>query len=740
MKPLKTLRPAVAGFVLLAVALAGSAQVRVPAALGIGLHRIVEAWPAPNASRVLATPLPQSVLDILANEVSGQMAYNNEVLLAGAPVLRDEKELTGTFFETQKLCELARAAGLDNARTLSYPGQGTFTYPLEGELRLVRPSTSLIARLGADAALVADAAGDIDLTADLVYVPPPDEAAIKAMLAGGPQERYRGKVALMWSHPQRQEAQALDAAGLAGVIAFGSQDRYSDPDQVLYSGGPYERMKNMKFGLTVSWRQWSELLDDVEHGRKPAVHCRVVSRTYPERSEAVAASIPGTEPGKKGIVFTAHLFEGAIKRGANDNMSGCVAELEIARALTRLIKQGLLPRPRRTITFLWADEIGGTMAYLKANPEFGPSLSADINMDMVGEGLRQNNAVFILTEATNALPSYLDGLGRSILNYIWRTNDIVYLPDSPDNPRGEQVFPRPLWEKNGSRDAFRFDVQQATGGSDHISFANPSVGVPAVSLNVWPDQWYHSDRDTPDKSDPTQLRRVAFAGAAMAWAAANCDDKVLAATAEAVFAFGLSRLARRDLPGALHELEAPGPRGLAAALRRASNLVDLGLEREEGALASLEAIAPGSSEARGILALKTDQWRAYAQQVRGLVETTARLRAGQMGAAPPSRPAPTALERKWESVVPALTDKVKGKEFWLEASPSYRDYVKAHPEALRSLTIGWGQRRAILDFIDGRRPATVIRNRAEAQTGTDIPLEGAVAYLEFLKAAGWVRF
>jgi aminopeptidase YwaD len=740
MKHRPSLLPVILCLGLLVPAAAVSAQVRFPAALGAGLHRIVESLPGPSARRPPATPLPRSVLDILANEVSGQMAYNNEVLLAGAPIVRDEKELTGTFFETSRICELARAAGLDNARILRYPGQGTFTYPLEAELWLVRPSKSLIARLGADAALVAQGSGNADLTADLVYVPPPDEETVKALLAGGPQERYKGKVALMWSHPQRQTAQALDAAGLAGVIAFNAEDRYADPDQIVYSGGPYARMKNMTFGLTVSWRQWSELLDDLEHGRKPAVRCRIVSKTYPERSEGVVASIPGTEPLKKGIVFTAHLLEGPVKRGANDNMSGCVAELEIARALTRLIRQGLLPPPRRTITFLWADEISGTRAYLAANPEFGRSLSGDVNMDMVGEGLRQNNAVFILTEATNALPSYLDGLGRSILNYLWRTNDIVYLPDSPESPRGEQVFPAPLWEKNGSRDAFRFDVQPATGGSDHICFANSSVGVPAVSLNVWPDQWYHADRDTPDKSDPTQLRRVAFVGAAMAWAAADCDDRVLEAMAGDVFEFGLSRVSRRELPAALRALDTAGPLGLAAALGRASNLLDLALEREEGALASLADIASGSSEAKGILAFRTEQWRGYARDIRGLVESTARLRAVRLGIAPPARPAPTALERKWAAVVPVVTDKVKGREFWVEASPSYREYVKAHPDAVRAIALGWGERRALVDFIDGRRSVAVIRARAEAETGTDIPLDKAVAYIEMLKDIGWLAY
>ena len=37
---------------------------------------------------VLQTPLPQEVLTLLANEISGQTIFNNEVILAGAPWIR----------------------------------------------------------------------------------------------------------------------------------------------------------------------------------------------------------------------------------------------------------------------------------------------------------------------------------------------------------------------------------------------------------------------------------------------------------------------------------------------------------------------------------------------------------------------------------------------------------------------------------------------------------------------------
>ena len=49
-------------------------------------------------------------------------------------------------------------------------------------------------------------------------------------------------------------------------------------------------------------------------------------------------------------------------------MSGCVVQLEILRALHTLIAAGKLPRPRRTIYFLWPQEISGTYEFIKLHP------------------------------------------------------------------------------------------------------------------------------------------------------------------------------------------------------------------------------------------------------------------------------------------------------------------------------------------------------------------------------------
>jgi len=685
------------------------------------------------------TPLPQSILDLLANEISGQIIFNNEVKLAGAPWLREEREFKEGFYESETIAALARSYGVTDVRIDRFPRENPFDYPVAAEFWTVEPEKRLIARLEADPALVAGAPPELDLTAGLVYVPPLGAEETKAWTEAGPRQGISGKIALMWSQPRADESKALDAAGVAGVISFSSRERYFDPDQVVYGRGSFAGLKSLRFGFNVSWRQWSELLEDVEAGRGVTVRATARVEKKADRFENVVCEIPGTEPGGKGVIFSAHLFEGYVKRGANDNMSGCVVQLEILRALTELIREGALPRPRRTIVFLWPQEISGTFEQIKRTEGFAGRFSININMDMVGEGLRRNNAVMTMSECPNHLPSYLDGLAGAVLNYVWRTNDIVYLNDSPRGRPGGQYLPRPLREKNGSLDAFRYFVHEATGGSDHVCFNNPSVGIPGIELFTWPDQWYHADADTPDKSDPTQMKRVAFIGAATAWAAANCDDEVLPALLEAVSAFGYARVGERELGRAMKIVGEATAADLGKAMNQALNLANFAVTREKGAVESVREIYSGSDEARAAVSAHARQWEIYGASLDRGIREYAVSRAAALGTKAPAVRALGAGERRAGAAVPALAPDVKGREFSLEGSERHRAYVKDHPEAVKEMALSGAQRRSILNFIDGRRTLAVIRRSAEAETGTEIGFQDLARYIDFLKAAGWVR-
>jgi aminopeptidase YwaD len=689
--------------------------------------------------RLPKTPLSQKTIDLLVNEISGQVIYNNEVILAGAPWIREKAEFSDTFYESQKIYDMAKSYGIETARLDRFPSDEKINYAFEGEFWIVKPKKELVARLDADAALVASRSSTVDITSELVYIPPIQAKDLKEWKAKGLQEKYKGKIALMWSHARRDFAEALDAAGIVGVISFRAQDRYFDPDQIVYSGGSYSGKENLKFGMTISWRQWSEIMEDLQKGKKFTVRCKTSVEEFQDKFETVVAWIPGTEPDKKGVIFTAHLFEGYTKRGANDNMSGCVVQLEILRALTKLIASGELPQPRRTIYFLWPNEISGTFKHFEQNPSFAEKLSCNINMDMVGEGLRKNNAQFTWTECPNHLPSYVDGLGNSIMNHVWRTNDIVFLPDSMRNPRG-QIFPKPMWEKNGSRDAFRYDIKLATGGSDHICFNNPLVAVPGVELNVWPDQWYHADTDTPDKSDPTQMKRVAFIGAACAWVAANCTDDVLDPLLDAVSGFGYLRIGERELPKALAFVDNAKAKTLEKDVGKALNLASFAVGREIGALQSLKEICSGSESAVQIIDNRIKQWKYYGKGLEEQILKYGTLRASQLDVAAPRKPEITDDEIQYSNVFPDFHSDVKGVKFSLERTDRYSEYVKENADAVKKLKLNRYLQRSIQNFINGERSVTEIRNAVTAEIGADLSFERLFGYLEMLKEMNWVEF
>lgn len=684
----------------------------------------------------LKTPLKQDLLTLLTNEISGQFAFNNEVLLAGAPWIRDAGEFTGTFYESGKIHELVRGYGIETTELIRYDSDRFFDYPVEAGFWIVSPEPRLIARLGADAALVAGGSQTADLAGELVYLPPGQN--LNEVLAGGD---FRGKIALMWSHARADVAAALDKAGIQAVISFSSRDRYFDPGQVVYSSGSYSTGKNLKIGFTVSWRQWSELLEDVESGKKTTVRCMTRIERKKDKFETVFSWIPGTEPDKKGVIFTAHLFEGYVKRGANDNMSGCVIQLEILRALHKLISTGQLPQPKRNIYFLWPNEISGTYEFIKNNPQLTDKLSININMDMCGEGLRINNSWFTMSESPNHLPTYYDGLAKSILNYVWRTNDIVYLSGTPPGRPGGQYFPIPMTEKNGSLDAFRFFIHEATGGSDHICFTNGSVAVPAIEYFTWPDYWYHADTDLPSKSDPTQMKRVAFIGAASAWVAANCTDEVVPGLADAVSDFGYMRVAERELVKALRYIENATPASLSSDYNKALNLVDFAAGRELAAIRSIEEIYSGSELSRSALNLKAGQWELYRTALRNQVTEFAKLKAKQLNSPAPAAAKPLAADKLNSNIRPSMHPDVKGKKFNITTESRLNEFIASNP-GHRGMPVATDRTAAamVLKYINGVRSVAEIRNSVNAETGREYGISDIAGYIELLKEIGWVAY
>jgi hypothetical protein len=109
-----------------------------------------------------------------------------------------------------------------------------------------------------------------------------------------------------------------------------------------------------------------------------------------------------------------------------------------------------------------------------------------------------------------------------------------------------------------------------------------------------------------------------------------------------------------------------------------------------------------------------------------------------LGASAPNRAPQTAQERQYSNVVPDVHPDIMGQVFYLTDHEPYNEYRRANPEVFSGLGLNSGQTRWILNFVNGARSVTEIRNRTAAMAGDEITLEQVVTYLEILEAVGWI--
>lgn len=223
-------------------------------------------------------------------------------------------------------------------------------------------------------------------------------------------------------------------------------------------------------------------------------------------SQNIYAWIEGNDPKLKNeiVVIGAHMDhigygpsmsrsrKMAIHPGADDNASGTVALMEIAKAFS-LLKD----KVKRTVVFqaYSAEEMGllGSRFYCEKPifPRDSPSIQKHIfmlNMDMIGYLGKGHH-----------LAAFRSG-GSSI--------DVSRIIKSLD---GKYSFADKI-------------TGRSTGGSDHASFYNKRV--PIAFLHTGSHRHYHTPRDTADKIDYDGLEKVAKYGFELAWRVVQSDITV----------------------------------------------------------------------------------------------------------------------------------------------------------------------------------------------------------------------
>lgn len=351
---------------------------------------------------------------------------------------------------------------------------------------------------------------DLPLSLVARSLPFDGEAEVVVLEKGEDAQEYegidvRGKVVLARGNAQRVHDLAVRRRGAVGLIRDGMKEvepvrpLWSLPDAVEYTSFWWQGQEPAGFGFALPPREGERLRQLArEHVLKARVY--VDARLYDGTFEVVEAVLPGT--GEEEVVLVAHLCH--PQPSANDNASGAAALLEVARALHTLVGRGDLSSPRRTIRFLWLPEMTGSFAYLAANERRIRRMVAGLNLDMVGQDQEQCGSSLLIEQPPDALANFTGALLACLRERL--------LPEVKTHG-GLGGYP-----------LFRYADTPFSGGSDHYIFSDPMVGVPMPMVIQWPDRFYHTSADTPDRVDPRMLGRVGVLAAVYAYWLAQAGE------------------------------------------------------------------------------------------------------------------------------------------------------------------------------------------------------------------------
>jgi aminopeptidase YwaD len=707
--------------------------------------------------------LPEKDVAALARELSGETAKRN---LQGIARFHRQRGSQGFHEAAELVAERARAYGLSDVAILQFPADGKIFYGTQrsrpawdaekGELsktlialspdckaagERAKPAgkdakvpcdyfvgeDTLIASYEAEPVVLAEDSESADVMADLVDV---GEGTKESDYAG---KDVKAKIVLVSAQPGAVQDLAVGKFGAVGIVSYAQNQKTAwwGEDENLIRWGHLETFSEHKmFAFMVSLKTARGMKERLTKGEKIRLHAVVKAGQHPGNYEVVTATIPGADAKLKEeeIAFSCHLDH--QRPGANDNASGCVTILEVARTLQKLISEGKLARPARTIRFIFPPEIEGTLAFLNGiglienedndsmdRPGSRPPMAlrpsqrfesralaskikAVVHMDMVGGG-PETKAVFHVTRGPMSLPSFVHDVAWAFAEFV---NEESYKFAAT----GKAEYP--MTAPEGGKEPLRAEYSAFTMGSDHDVYQDSSFGIPAIYLNDWPDRYIHTNFDTAANIDPTKLKRAAFIGAASG--------------------YYLACVSTNNYPGPLEVVKEHQFMRSGWATRRASQLPEqegrmllaMFVESEERLAGSIDSIAP--------ISLRGGETRPPLPLSKMRLEEL--LRSSQLPRG--TGDASLVFRRKSGSKGPMA---VFGYDYFAERAKA----AGVTTPKLLSYEGLWGAGEEyayeVLNFADGRQ-AGGIRDAVSAEYGP-VPLEMVVEYFRALEKIGVVE-
>jgi len=309
-----------------------------------------------------------------------------------------------------------------------------------------------------------------------------------------------------------------------------------DWDILQWGSVPYDAERRA-FGFKASPRAAATLRRALANEQTVQVRVTIESTFSDQPARTLIAEIPGSVAPDERVVLAAHVQE----PGSGDNASGVATLAEVAHAISTSIRDGALAAPRRTMTFLWLDEISGSRQWLRDHPEQAMGTRYMLSLDMTGEDVTRTGGRFLVERWPDPGavwtrpwdPHSEWGAGRVRADQL--TGDLI------------NDVHLAICQRVATRSGWQVFTNPYEGGSDHTVFG--SAGVPSILDWHFTDRYYHTSMDTPDKTSGAEMRNVGVAVAASAWLLASADESMSLDVARLVAAAGSARIAVEEREG-----------------------------------------------------------------------------------------------------------------------------------------------------------------------------------------------
>jgi Zn-dependent M28 family amino/carboxypeptidase len=264
----------------------------------------------------------------------------------------------------------------------------------------------------------------------------------------------------------------------------------------------------------------------------------IESTFYEGPNRSLIAEIPGAIKPDERIVVVAHVQE----PGANDNASGSATLYVMAASLAHAIRTRALVAPRRTLTFIWTDEIRGSRQWLTANPELAKAVQYMFSLDMTGEDTAKTGGTFLIEKQPD--PSA-----------VWPRPSDPHSEWGASQVKAETLKGSLLNDlhlavclRQAKETKWVVRTNPYEGGSDHTVFGE--AGIPSLLNWHFTDRYYHTNLDRPDKTSALEMLNVGVAVGTSAWFLASADERDANAVVDLLAASAASRLALEQKQGA----------------------------------------------------------------------------------------------------------------------------------------------------------------------------------------------